>query len=224
MMTKIISTKKGITLIETMVAVTILTIALGGPFALAAQSLQAAGYAREEVLASRLAEESLEMVHSLRDNHSIDGNGWTDAINSSWNTLLNNCVSNACAVAVMQQQAGGAITGSNTGTIWGPSSVVPCGSPTCAGVFAADIYLNPASGVFAQYASSGAVPAGWAKQPITRRIKLTSAPVSNGIGPGTADYIVTATVTYRAGKITKTVTVNDTIRDWFPKLNGAVIQ
>lgn len=202
---------KGITLIETMVAVTVLTFALGGPYVLASQSLQAAGYAREEVLASRLGEEALEMVHSIRDNFAVDGNNWGGAGATAWNTLISNCVSNACALSMPQQGAGGSGVAS---TIWNTAAVIPCGAATCASSVAKDVYLNPTTGVYAQFS---AVPgAAWAKETITREITL--APITLPSGGQTGEYTITVTVNYQAGRVAKTIKVRDTIRDWFPRL------
>lgn len=209
-------TQRGITLIETLVAVTILTFALGGPFALASQSLRAAGYAREEVVASRLAEEALEIVHGIRDNYSIDGDAWSSAGGNSWNVLKTSCASgNACVLVVGNQVAGG--NGSNT-SIWPSVSVQPCGSPTC-GSPMKDVYLDSVSGVYAQFAA--APSSQWVKQPITRQIILTPVAISGG--SETAEYTVTVTVDFRAGKLTKKLVVSDTIRNWFPGLwNGGI--
>ncbi len=58
---------KGFTLIETMVAVSLLSLAIVAPMSLASQSLASAYYARDQVTASYLAQEGIEAVRSIRD-------------------------------------------------------------------------------------------------------------------------------------------------------------
>lgn len=58
---------KGFTLIETLVAVSLLTIAVVAPMTLASRSLGSAYYARDQITAFYLAQEAIEAVRSLRD-------------------------------------------------------------------------------------------------------------------------------------------------------------
>ena len=63
---------KGFTLIETLVAITLLTVAIVAPMALAAQSLAAAYYARDQITAFFLAQEAIEAVRSVRDAQILE--------------------------------------------------------------------------------------------------------------------------------------------------------
>ena len=58
---------RGFTLLETMVAVTLLTIAIVAPMSLTTQALGSAYYARDQITASYLAQEGIEAVRSVRD-------------------------------------------------------------------------------------------------------------------------------------------------------------
>lgn len=69
---------RGMTLIETLVAVTILAVAIVAPMSLTMQSLYSAYYARDNVVASNLAQEAVESVRAVRD-----GNILRIALNSS---------------------------------------------------------------------------------------------------------------------------------------------
>lgn len=55
------------TLVETLVAVSILSVAIVAPMSLTMQSLAAAYYARDQVIASNLAQEAVEAVRAVRD-------------------------------------------------------------------------------------------------------------------------------------------------------------
>jgi prepilin-type N-terminal cleavage/methylation domain-containing protein len=61
----------GFTLIETLVAVTLLVVAISGPMSLASQSLSAAFYARDQMTAFHLAQEAVEAVRSVRDGNIL---------------------------------------------------------------------------------------------------------------------------------------------------------
>lgn len=78
----------GFTLIETFVAVTILTFAVVAPLSLANRSLTTARYARDQVVASNLAQDAVEFVRAKRDFNLIQiaktGSGvWNDGLPTS---------------------------------------------------------------------------------------------------------------------------------------------
>ncbi len=183
---------KGITLIETVVAVTVLTFALGGPFLLAAKSLRSAAYAREEIAAARLGEEALEVIHNMRDNNSARGLSWAANIATT-------CASPGCLIDIRQQQSG--VTGSKT--IWANSALVPCLS----GISSCPVYQFT-DGMYGQMASP---PAGWTDTGMKRVIVVTPINTNN-------EYRVDVEVDYPAGTQIRKVFLHDTIMNWFPAL------
>lgn len=62
---------RGMTLIETLVAISILAIAIVAPMSLTMQSLASAYYARDQVIASNLAQEAIESVRAVRDGNVL---------------------------------------------------------------------------------------------------------------------------------------------------------
>lgn len=66
-----LSSSRGFTLIETMVAIALLMVALIPPMSLAAQSLTTAYFARDQITAFYLAQEGVEIVRSVRDANII---------------------------------------------------------------------------------------------------------------------------------------------------------
>jgi prepilin-type N-terminal cleavage/methylation domain-containing protein len=65
------SVSRGFTLLETMIAVTLLAVAIVAPMTLTSQSLASAYYARDQITAFYLAQEALEGVRNVRDNNIL---------------------------------------------------------------------------------------------------------------------------------------------------------
>lgn len=63
---------KGFTLVETLVAIAILMIAIAGPLTIASKGLTAATYAKNQVIASFLAQDLIEYVKSQEVNLGFD--------------------------------------------------------------------------------------------------------------------------------------------------------
>lgn len=59
------------TLIETLVAISLLSIAIVAPMSLVTQSLSSAYYARDQITAFNLAQEGIESVRGIRDNNVL---------------------------------------------------------------------------------------------------------------------------------------------------------
>jgi prepilin-type N-terminal cleavage/methylation domain-containing protein len=63
-----ISNKKGFTLVETLVAITILMIAIAGPLTVATKAFTASLDARNQTIATSLAQETMEYLNNIKDN------------------------------------------------------------------------------------------------------------------------------------------------------------
>ncbi|MFA6278551.1 MAG: prepilin-type N-terminal cleavage/methylation domain-containing protein [Candidatus Paceibacterota bacterium] len=77
----------GFTLVETMVAIAILTLAISGSFFAANSSMVAAGVARDQLIASYLAQEGIEYARLLRDNAYLAAYNGGDA-SGAWDDFL----------------------------------------------------------------------------------------------------------------------------------------
>jgi len=140
--------QKGFTLIETLIAIAILTIAIAGPLMTAERSIVAAYTARDQLTASYLGQEAIEYVRTLRDNAYL-----ADQTPNAWNDFLTGTIapcigsSATCLYDPAPQQTGVFIT-------------------RCSGSACTPLYLS--NGIYTQTDYAGA-----AVTPFTRTITLT---------------------------------------------------
>ncbi|OGG64259.1 hypothetical protein A3J11_00300 [Candidatus Kaiserbacteria bacterium RIFCSPLOWO2_02_FULL_55_12] len=83
---------KGFTLIETLVAITILTLAISGPLFTANRAIVAAENARDQLTALYLAQEGIEYVRMMRDNSYLAAyrdRQSGDISSVAWDTFIN---------------------------------------------------------------------------------------------------------------------------------------
>ncbi len=65
------NTKSGFTLVETLIAISILLISISGPLVIISQALKSSYYARDEITAFYLAQEVVEFLRNQRDNNGL---------------------------------------------------------------------------------------------------------------------------------------------------------
>lgn len=96
------SSQSGFSLVETLVAISILLIALVGPLTIASRGLQSSLYAREQVTATFLAQEGVELVMKIRDENGLAyAGGGSDAWDWVAGGTYAACfASNGCGLAI----------------------------------------------------------------------------------------------------------------------------
>ena len=77
---------KAFTLIETLVAISIFTMSILGLMSILASSISNTTYAKQKMTATYLAQEGIEYARNKRDNHFLDGSGWSNG-RSGFNDL-----------------------------------------------------------------------------------------------------------------------------------------
>lgn len=184
----------GFTLIEAMVAVTIVTLAVAGPLFTAGRAIVAAQISRQQLTASYLAQEGIEYVRAMRDNEYLAAYqaGGTNVSTTAWSNFLSGggegsiaqCRSTACTLDPTRSMG----TGSGF-------SLEPCSGGSCA-----PLYLT--NGVYSQ--QSGL--AGAVQTPFTRTVRAVD--VSSN------DERIVSTVSWSFHGIPYSVTVTDHLTPW----------
>lgn len=108
------NSNNGFTLIETMVAVVILSVALVGPLTIITKGLNSAFFSRDQITAFYLAQEAVEYVRNRRDQNTIQGLTWLDGLEPVCTGV------NPCLIDV---------TGDYT--LPTPTDIVECATGTC---------------------------------------------------------------------------------------------
>lgn len=180
---------RGFTLIETLVAISILMLGVMGPLMIASSSLQNARYGRDQVTASYLAQEGIEYVRFARDNNKIDRlNGGS----SDWLAGLESCFVDSagdygCAIDVPQE-------------FGGTNVVRRCSNASCS---ASRMYLD-SNGYYTHTSSGGNLST------FTRIVTIEPI-VASTVEAEAKEVRVESTVTWRAGSATKTFTAVENV-------------
>lgn len=107
---------KGFTLIETLVAITILLSAVAAPLTLAFRGLMAAQFTKSHIIASYLAQDAVEYVRNVRDENVIRNRAWLTGLEScgsgckvdSPNNTINSCSGSSC---ILKKQSSSGLYG-----------------------------------------------------------------------------------------------------------------
>jgi len=84
------SRSAGFTLVEAMVAISILALSITGPLTIAQKGIASATYSRDQVTAFYLAQEAVEYIRNARDTN---GNNGVD-----WMTSMGECLAQMCTI------------------------------------------------------------------------------------------------------------------------------
>lgn len=193
--------KKAFTLIETMIAVTILTLAVAGPLYAASRAIVAAEISRDQLTASYLAQEGIEYVRALRDNEYLVAHaaGGSTVSTTAWDNFTSKIESYCLSPASCSLDPVLSIMG------YGPGSAVDTysGSPlyltNCAYVSGALTCTPP--NIYTQKNNLGGLQTGF-----KRAIQVVR------VAPN--DERVTATVSWSFHNTTYSVTVIDHLMPW----------
>ncbi len=72
--------KKGFTLVETLIAISILLLSISAPLTIASKGLSSSYFARDQIVAFYLAQDAVEYVRNTRDNNFLAGLDWLNGL------------------------------------------------------------------------------------------------------------------------------------------------
>jgi prepilin-type N-terminal cleavage/methylation domain-containing protein len=188
-MTTSISLQKGFTLVEVLVAITLLLLVITGPMQILTRSNHSTAYATEQMTAWFLAQEGLEMAQQGRDWYLLQYFSPAASLSNPWQMFA---ATTSASVGkfkpCFQSSTGCDITLNNSGAI----TVIDCAVTSC------QLYLLPSQRMQYQHTSSGAT-----LTPYTRVIKMQET------GAG-REVAATSTVTWRTGSLIASQSVVET--------------
>lgn len=136
----IITKKRGFSLVETLVAISILMISIAGPMLLVSNGIQSSAFARDQITAFYLAQDAVEAMRYIRDNNRIEKVTSSNPAAVDWNYLTDNTctVANPCGVDTTKvyEGASGGISSGNKNKVLtinssdGKYGYNPSGTPT----------------------------------------------------------------------------------------------
>ncbi len=187
---------RAFTLVETMVAVTILTFAVVGPMMVASRAIVAAQIARSQLTANYLAQEGIEYVRAMRDNEYLtvrqSQTAWNNFLNGSSGASISQCRTSTCTFDPARTMG----TGSGL-------SLTQCSGSGCT-----PLYL--ANGVYTQQSTiSGSVVT-----PFNRTIQIIDIPGTTDSPVPHPDKRIISKVEWRFHGTLYSVTVTNHLTPW----------
>lgn len=192
-----IRAREGFTMIETLVAVFILMLAITGPLYFVSQSLQSAYYARDQVTAFYLTQESVELIKNIRDTNAL-----TSTCDEAQYWL--SCSDHPDDLT--------ACTGTH-GCVVGLTANKDIYVAECSSAADSDCVLRQNTGMNdLEFSYSGG--SGWAPSRFQKRVYLEIKHEASYVGGSEAEVVVR--VNWRSGTIDRDFVVRQNITNWVP--------
>ena len=134
-------------IIETIIAVALITFALISPLSAAKSSLVTASDVRDYIESVYLADELMEYVRMIRDNNVFEGS------TTNWLRGLDKCIDNYCGISVSEK----------TNHVNNPSNIISCVNPELC-----ELYYDEDTGIYS-YDVDGKASG------ITRRVSISES-------------------------------------------------
>jgi Tfp pilus assembly protein PilV len=177
---------RGFTVIETLVAIAVLTIALIGPFYAVQEAMTQSFVARDKLIASSLAQEAIEYVRSVRDNNYHNNR-------SSWMTGLSTL---ACYGASPTQFC-------TVDPTRGDVNIVPAAMTVYTNTTQIPQLRMSSAGLYTHQTTSGD-----SQTRFTRYIQIITTPGS------TTEVRIIASVSWTTARVTYTTTISSYVNNW----------
>jgi type II secretory pathway pseudopilin PulG len=191
--------KKAFTLVETLVAISVLLLAVVAPLTMVSDSIATANVAKDQVTAQYLAQEGVEMVRLIRDSNILNGSTW---LSSSLNTGFSNCVAKSYN---NEQEKFCYINQKNILSNPATACTNPLDSSTCP---ALNIFDSTGEGGIREYGyDTAAGNANWGQTTFVRSISVVEQVADQ-------EAEVSSIVTWKTGNYSHTVSAREKIFKW----------
>ena len=175
---------RGFTLVETLVAIAVLSLAITGPMVIAQKGIGSAIYARDEVTAFYLAQEAVEYIRNVRDTNRIGGysGGWLSQFSSA------GCLDASgqrCQINAIQSNFNSPLPGSADGAIQECSFGKVNGVDTCK-----PLYFDSTTNLYG-YSTSNTSGDAWAPTQFTRTVDIKQEPNDSN------EAVITVTISWQ---------------------------
>ena len=177
---------QGFTLIETLLAILVLTVSIAGPLTIASRGLNAALIAKNKTVAFYLAQDAIEFVRYQRDTNRLN--------NQPWLTGLDSCVS---------------ATGATACTILSISDTIASCSGTCPA-----LTFDSSTNVFSYAATGGTVTPTIFTRSVYIKTPVCNGLGAN-CNPADLEAQVISVITWTdVGKLSHTIKVQENLLNW----------
>jgi len=181
---KKLSLQQGFSLVEVLVAITLLLLIVTGPMKIITDANHSTSFASEQITAFYLAQEGLELAQKGRDDlmlkyfqNKINGTGGITNPWTQFKTNFNKCIANTCGLVISDTPAATVL-------------IKDCSNQTSCRMYLDSTPVRPTY-VYAV--------AGNDQTPFTRTIQMT--PVMTTDGSKVKEMKVISTVTWRTGSL-----------------------
>ncbi len=186
---------KGFTIVETLIAISILAIALTGPLSIVSQSLKSSYFARDLVTALYLAQEAVEYIRNRRDQNGLQKTtaaDWLNGLTVSTDTGENilNDVNSSVSKAYLERTSSG----------YSLKKCTPNGDQDCPAMT-----YDPNTRIYGEYTG------GLANSVFTREIIMAKSP---GDPDAKREIIVSVRVSWNTSSISNSVVIDEHLYNW----------
>lgn len=216
--------EEGFTLVETLIAVVVLIVAVVTPLSIASQAIVYSAVARDQIIASNLAQEAIDFIRNERDRSALTVTATNPAKFQnflakfgSYNGSSTVCYSSTgCAIDVRQPTYPGGLQPIADFTVsypTTPAQIIDLANCTTA---VSCPYLSIRSlGSSPTYIYGYPDPAGadyvnWRETSFKRVVKMTVV----GSTANPQEVLLTVTVTWRTGSYDKIIIMNEYLKSW----------
>lgn len=194
-----LSSQRGFTLLETMVAVSLLMLSIVGPLTIAQKSVKTSTYTKNRTTAYYLAQDAIEFLRNIRDVHSLKGDTWDDLVGLS--SPYARCIVGKCDVDTQYAPVGVVSNSALAAT-----AVIACSSETCPA-----LTFEKATGYFGHKTVTGE-----AIIESQYRREVSIVPLNTNGGERNRELLIRVDVIWNEGILggEKKISLYDEVYDW----------